>query len=271
MTVITICSTKGGAGKTTLTANLGGLLSSLGYRVLLVDADVQPTLSSYYALNYRASKGLRSLLTETEVANTDDADYIIPNDIISTTSIGCDLIFSDDPKGKLQTWVRNTADGRTRLKFLLRRIAQEHNYDFILIDTQGAVGPLQDAAVLAADVLLSPIPTETMSAREFIRGTLGMLKSLSPMSSIGFKVPHLYGVLYRVDKTRDSANVAKEIREGLDGTRGITIINTVVSSVVSWRESATLGIPVYQATKDPKPKSQLMAILDELGLIEAKP
>ena len=49
--ILTICSTKGGAGKTTLTANLGGLLSSLGYRVLLVDADVQPTLSSYYALN----------------------------------------------------------------------------------------------------------------------------------------------------------------------------------------------------------------------------
>ena len=51
MTVsVTVTSTKGGVGKTTLTANLGGLLADLGQRVLLVDADVQPTLSSYYAL-----------------------------------------------------------------------------------------------------------------------------------------------------------------------------------------------------------------------------
>jgi len=33
---ITITSTKGGVGKTTLTANLGGLLTDLGQKVLLV-------------------------------------------------------------------------------------------------------------------------------------------------------------------------------------------------------------------------------------------
>lgn len=48
MIKITIVSTKGGVGKTTLTANLGGLLADSGYRVLLIDADPQPTLSSYY-------------------------------------------------------------------------------------------------------------------------------------------------------------------------------------------------------------------------------
>ncbi len=48
MIKITIVSTKGGVRKTTLTANLGGLLADAGYRVLLIDADPQPTLSSYY-------------------------------------------------------------------------------------------------------------------------------------------------------------------------------------------------------------------------------
>ncbi len=45
--VLTICSTKGGVGKTTLTANLAGFLADAGQQVLLVDADIQPTLSSY--------------------------------------------------------------------------------------------------------------------------------------------------------------------------------------------------------------------------------
>ncbi|HHQ42584.1 MAG TPA: ParA family protein, partial [Chromatiales bacterium] len=30
MATVTVCSTKGGVGKTTLTANLGGLLADLG-------------------------------------------------------------------------------------------------------------------------------------------------------------------------------------------------------------------------------------------------
>ena len=45
--IATICSSKGGVGKTTLTANLGALLAELGLRVLLIDADKQPSLSSY--------------------------------------------------------------------------------------------------------------------------------------------------------------------------------------------------------------------------------
>ena len=50
MHVTAIVSTKGGVGKTTTAANLGGLAADAGLRVLLVDLDVQPTLSSYYTL-----------------------------------------------------------------------------------------------------------------------------------------------------------------------------------------------------------------------------
>ncbi len=58
MATVTVCSTKGGVGKTTLTANLGGLLADLGARVLLVDADVQPTLSSHFPVERRSPAGL---------------------------------------------------------------------------------------------------------------------------------------------------------------------------------------------------------------------
>ena len=62
MATVTVCSTKGGVGKTTLTANLGGLLADLGARVLLVDADVQPTLSSYFPVERRSPAGLYARL-----------------------------------------------------------------------------------------------------------------------------------------------------------------------------------------------------------------
>jgi len=47
MIKITIVSTKGGVGKTTLTANLGGLLADSGYRVLLIDADPRLSKSDF--------------------------------------------------------------------------------------------------------------------------------------------------------------------------------------------------------------------------------
>lgn len=256
--IITICSTKGGVGKTTLTANLGGFLASIEKRVLFVDADVQPALSSYYELTHESANGLRSLLVSGDLSNT-----------ISTTNAGCDLVYSDDPEGKLQNWVLHTPDGRTRLKYLLNQL--KPRYDFILIDTQGAVGPLQDAAVIAADILLSPIPTETMSAREFARGTLGMLERLRPITRYtSLSIAPLYGLLYRVDRTRDSANVAAEVREALcDVGSGVTLMDAVIPSAVAWREAATQRIPVHAMTKHPMAKLALMAVVAELGLLPA--
>lgn len=254
--IITICSTKGGVGKTTLTANLGGFLASLGKRVLLVDADVQPALSTYYPLADKAQAGLVNLLIDSDLVNT-----------ISKTNVGCDLVYSDDPEGKLQDWVLHTPDGRTRLKYLLNQISNQ--YDFILIDTQGAVGPLQDAAVVAADLLLSPIPTETMSAREFARGTLGMLERLKPLTYYStLTIAPLHGLLYRVDRTKDSANVAAEVREVLGGVESdITIMDAMIPAAVAWREAATLGVAVHTLTKHPMAKLSLMAVVAELGLL----
>lgn len=66
MQVVSIISTKGGVGKTTTAANLGGLAADAGLRVLLLDLDVQPTLSSYYDLAHRAPGGIYELLAFNE-------------------------------------------------------------------------------------------------------------------------------------------------------------------------------------------------------------
>ncbi|MBI1194993.1 MAG: AAA family ATPase [Gammaproteobacteria bacterium] len=233
---ITITSTKGGVGKTTLTANLGGLLTDLGQKVLLVDADVQPTLSSYYPLEQQAERGLSSLITEGVVEG-----------VISRTTIPClDLILSDDPEGMLQNWILHTPDGRVRLKHLLARFDQD--YDFILLDTQGAVGPLQDSAVLAADLLVSPIPPEILSAREFARGTVQMLDRLRPMAFLGAPLGPLRGLIYRMDRTVDARRIAQELcREAYGPSRGaITILDTVIPNTVAYREAATARVPVHR-------------------------
>ncbi|MCC6206578.1 MAG: ParA family protein [Gammaproteobacteria bacterium] len=233
---VTVTSTKGGVGKTTLTANLGGLLSDLGQRVLLIDADVQPTLSSYFPLERRADRGLSALITEARV-----------DGVISRTNLPrLDIIVSDDPEGMLQNWILHTPDGRVRLKHLLAQFYAR--YDVILIDTQGAVGPLQDAAVLAADLLVSPIPPEILSAREFARGTVQMLDRLRPMAYLGAPLGPLRGLIYRMDRTIDARRIAQELRKEAYGpSKGaITILDVVIPNTVAYREAATARVPVHR-------------------------
>ncbi len=240
MIKITIVSTKGGVGKTTLTANLGGILADSGYRVLLIDADPQPTLSSYYPISSQADHGLKEFLINSSTTNT-----------ISQTNIeNLDIIVSDDPDGKLRDWIRDAPDGRVRLKHILTFL--EDKYDFVLIDTQGAVGPLQDAAVAAADFMLSPIPPEILSAREFVRGTVSMIKRLEPMARLGAPIGPLRGVIYRQDRTVDARLIAEELRKAsFTPSKGaISILNTVIPNAVAYREAATQRIPVHRLEKN---------------------
>ena len=232
---ITICSTKGEVGKTTLTANLGGILADSGARVLMVDADIQPTLSSYYPLRHRAEAGLHQLLTSGSIDGA-----------ISQTDVPhLDIVVSDDPEGSLENWILHTPDGRVRMRHALQGL---EGYDIALVDTQGAVGPLQDVGVLAADMLLSPIPPEILSAREFARGTLVMLQRLRPMQHLGAPVGHLHGLVYRMDRTIDARRIAESLRKATfaESRGGISILETVVPATVAYREAATARVPIHR-------------------------
>ena len=233
---ITVVGTKGGVGKTTVAANLGGLLADAGLRVLLIDADIQPTLSSYFPLPYQAQGGLFELVA---LRRTDD--------VVSSTSIpNLDLVVSNDPVGQLPNALLHAPDGRLRLKYSLE--AFETDYDLILIDTQGSLSALQDCAVLAADLLLAPLAPELLSAREFSRGTLAMLDRLEPLGCAGSPVPPLAAVINRLDRTRDARTIASTLREGIfvKQVKRIRLLQTVIPNLVAYREAARLGIPAHR-------------------------
>ncbi len=119
MQVISVISTKGGVGKTTIAANLGGFIADAGLRVLLLDLDIQPTLSSYYELSHRAPGGIYELLA----FNERDISQLASRTAVERL----DVILSNDQHHQLNTLLLHAPDGRLRLRNLLP--AFEPHYD----------------------------------------------------------------------------------------------------------------------------------------------
>ncbi|WP_448125428.1 ParA family protein [Pseudomonas veronii] len=237
MRVVSVVSTKGGVGKTTVAANLDGLLADAGLRVLLLDLDSQPTLSSYYALSQKADAGAYELLA---------LNLATPAPIISRTVIaGLDLILSNDDQGRLSTLLLHAPEGRLRLRNLLDNFRPR--YDLLLIDTQGARSVLLEMAILASDLALSPITPEMLAARELQRGTLKLLSELEPFRHLGIPPPPLRLLLNQVNAIRvDTRMIIRGLHETFAGANHISVLDTVVPDRVAYLNAASLGLPAHR-------------------------
>lgn len=237
MRVVSVVSTKGGVGKTTIAANLGGLLADAGQRVLLLDLDNQPTLSSYYALSQKANAGAYEIIA---------LNLTTPAQIISRTVIaGLDLILSNDDQGRLSNLLLHAPDGRLRLRNLLDNFRL--NYDLLLIDTQGTRSVLLEMAILASDLALSPITPEMLAARELRRGTVKLMSELEPFRHLGIPLPSFRLLLNKVNTIRvDTRMIIRGLRETFAEATNISVLDTVVPDRVAYLNAASLGLPVHR-------------------------
>lgn len=122
--ITTILSPKGGTGKSTTTANMAGFLADQGFKVLMVDADPQQTLTTHYPFT-AADYGLNRIITHVNI-----------EDVISNTDIdGLDIIYQDDPEGELEEVMRKAVDGPFGLRIALEQLRKD--YDYIFVDNLG--------------------------------------------------------------------------------------------------------------------------------------
>lgn len=237
MQVVSIISTKGGVGKTTTAANLGGFVADAGLRVLLLDFDIQPTLSSYYELAHRAAGGTYELLA----FNEQRIEQLVSRTVIA----GLDLVVSNDDRGELNTLLLHAADGRLRLRHLLPVLAPR--YDLVLIDTQGARSVMLEMAVLASDVALSPVTPEILAARELRRGTMQLIEDIAPYRHLGIEPPPLQLLINRVHPVSSNARLIQQaLRDLFQGQVGLRVLGTDVPAIEAYPRAATRGLPVHR-------------------------
>jgi chromosome partitioning related protein ParA len=259
-----IC-TKGGVGKTTITANVGAILSDMEQRVLLVDADPQQSLSRVYPIETQAEFGLTQVYRSASTAGC-----------ISKTSLpNLDIVLNDDPRGEnITAFLRESYVHFQNLYAALQGL----EYDYILIDTQGAKGIIQESVICAADVLISPIKPQVLDTREFIYGTIELVNKFKPrpgFSSVtGRPLPQIRVLFNMWDRTGTASSITAELRSMFDQAVDdqVTVLNTIIPLLKPYSEANGRGIPVhrYEVARSGPTKSAFYTMLDLIEELEPK-
>lgn len=154
---VSLINDKGGVGKTTVTANIGGQAAAAGYRVLLVDLNRQGNLAD--DLGYR------------DVADVDDTGTGLVTALMNGTPLtpvtgvrsNLDVVPGGVKLSMLTAWILTELSTRGRavyasLAAALAPIAG--GYDLVLIDTPPENITLADLALCAARWTLMPTKSD---------------------------------------------------------------------------------------------------------------
>ncbi|WP_216324260.1 ParA family protein [Deinococcus aestuarii] len=181
MIALTVFNHAGGAGKTSLTRDVGYELARSGLRTLLIDLDPQANLTGWL--------GVTGVTRPSTVYPVAVEGLPLPGPL---RVHGLDLIPAHVSLALAEGQMMGRVGAQSRLHRALQDV-REH-YDVALIDSPPSLGQLAILGALAADRMIVPVPTRQkgLDALPGLQEAFGEYREVRPDLTVAVYVPTFY-------------------------------------------------------------------------------
>lgn len=247
--IISVANQKGGIGKTTTATSLASILSTKGYKTLLIDSDLQGNSTDTFRAKFEGVATLYDILLEDPPANI--------NDIIQHTEMG-DIIASDPLLREADS--KLSSKGISGYKILRKALTNLTGYDFIIIDTAPTVNMVLRNVLVASDYVIIPITAD----RYGFQGLYEFNILIQDAQELNQKLKIAGIVLVRYN---GRTILAREVRESLIAeaqTLGTKLFETSIHECNKVKEAQTMQSTLIKYDRTCSAAKDYMDLVDEL-------
>lgn len=234
--VISFANNKGGSGKSTTASNVGAALAQQGYRVLMIDGDMQMNLTLAFmdedtALGYaKSGQNLYSVIKEGRALS----EVILPSVLE-----GLDLV----PSSTLMSGIEFDLFTKWQREFILKKalepIKAQGTYDYILIDSPPTLGGWVMNIICASDHVIIPVEASPW-------GIFGLANMVDFVNEVRALVPAVSILGIAVTKADERKKYFKETTAELRAQDAFPLFETIVhtDSAVEWAQDRSTPVVV---------------------------
>jgi len=236
-TTLAVANQKGGVAKTTSVASLGAALAELGHSVLLVDLDPQACLTFSLGIDPEdVEVSVHHVLTKGTHAS----------EVVIETDDGVDLLPATIELARAEADLLTRTGREQVLKAALADLADEVEYDWVLLDCPPSLGVLTVAALTAADGVLIPLQCETLSHR----GVGQLLDTVHDVRRFTNRDLDVWGVLPTLYDGR--TNHARTVLETISETYDLDVIEPPIPKTIKFAEAPAAGRSILATSRSSK-------------------
>ena len=224
--IVSIVSSKGGTGKTTVALNLAVALAEGGESVLLIDADPLGAIGFSLAQSDTEWMGL--------------AEYLMQKASLEDTVIQTKLpALSILPRGRLDPLDVAMYEELLASSNSLNEIvsAVKDNYRYVIIDTPSGLGLITRAALSASNYVLIPLQAEPLAVRA-ISQTLRVLQHVKENENPELNLIGILATMVQLNKDV-SFTIMNAVWASLDG-----VLETYIPRADVFHTASEKGVPV---------------------------